>query len=151
MDMQIEDAGLTPCAFYDLRLLLTFFMLFHILQTMMDPEVAVVLEAAPGFVDRYLDLAEAADGDPGLAATFTELADYVAGLAAEIERFTPVLARCLEAVESVAVSSDAAAELVAWAFLDSLSPDDRRRLARWLGPRTRALLDDVDPDPVVGT
>jgi hypothetical protein len=126
-------------------------MMFHIFQTMMDPGVAVVLEAAPGFVDRYLDLAEAADGDPGLAATFTELADFVAGLAAEVERVTPVLAHCLEAVESVAMSSDDAAEVVAWAFLDSLSPDDRRRLARWLGPRTRALLDDVDPDPVVGT
>ena len=82
-----------------------------------------------------------------MAATFTELADYVAGLAAEIERFAPVLARCLEAVESVAASSEDAAELVAWAFLDSLSPDDRRRLAGWLGPRTRALLDESIPIP----
>jgi len=114
---------------------------------MLDSQVAIVLEAAPGFVDRYLDLAEAADGDPGMAATFTELADYVSGLAAEIERFRPVLARCLEAVESIAVSSDDGAELVAWAFLDSLSPDDRRRLAGWLGPRTLALMEDVDPDP----
>jgi len=106
-----------------------------------------VLEAAPGFVDRYLDLVEAADGDPGLAAAFTELADYVAGLAAEIERFTPVLARALEGVESVAARSDEGAELVAWAFLDSLSPDDRRRLSGWLGPRTRALLQEIDPQP----
>jgi hypothetical protein len=114
---------------------------------MLDAEVAVVLEAAPGFVDRYLDLTEAADGDPGIAATFTELADYVAGLVVEIERDTATLARCLEAVESVAVSSEDAAELVAWAFLDSLAPDDRRRLGSWLGPRTRALLKEVDPDP----
>ena len=118
---------------------------------MMDAEIAVVLEAAPGFVDRYLDLAEAADGDPGVAATFTELADYVGGLVTEIERCTPVLARCLAGVESVATSSDDAAELVAWAFLDSLSPDDRRRLVGWLGPRTRALLDEVDPDPGAGS
>ncbi len=116
----------------------------------MAPEVAVVLEASPGFVDRYLDLVEAADGDPGPAATFTELADYVAGLAEEIERFTPVLTRCLEGIESVAASSEDAAELVTWAFLDSLSPDDRRRLAGRLGPRTRALLDDVDADPATG-
>jgi hypothetical protein len=112
---------------------------------MMDGEVAVVLGAAPGFVDRYLDLAEAADGDPGLAATFTELADYVAGLLAEIGRCTPVLTGCLEGVESVATSSEDAAEIVTWAFLDSLSPDDRRRLERWLGPATRALLREVDP------
>jgi len=39
---------------------------------------------------------------------------------------------------------------VAWAFLDSLSPDDRRRIAGWLGPRTRELLDDVEPGPVTG-
>ena len=109
--------------------------------------MAVVLEAAPGFVDRYLDLAEAADGDPGAAATFTELADYVAGLVTEIEHLTPVLARCLEGVESVAASSDDAAELVAWAFLDSLSPDDRRRLVGRFGPRTRALMREVDPEP----
>jgi hypothetical protein len=71
---------------------------------MIDAQVALVLQAAPGFVDRYLDLAEAADGDPGMAATFTELADYVAGLVAEIERCTPLLTRCLEAVEAVASS-----------------------------------------------
>ena len=40
-------------------------------------------------MDRYLDLAEAADGDPGMAATLTELADYVAGLVAEIDRSRP--------------------------------------------------------------
>lgn len=107
----------------------------------------MVLATAPGFVDRYLDLVEAADGDPGMAATFTELADYVAGLADEIGRLGPVLAQCLLGVESVAASSDEAAEVVAWAFLDSLSPDDRRRLVDWLGPRTRALLHDVDPEP----
>jgi len=123
---------------------------FHSFSIVMDQEVAVVLEAAPGFVDRYLDLVEATDGDPGLAATFTELADYVAGLAVEIERRRPVLARCLEGVESVAAGSQDGAEVVAWAFLDSLSPDDRRRIAGWLGPRTRALLDDVDPDPDPG-
>jgi hypothetical protein len=124
--------------------------MFHTFLTMMDQEVAVVLEAVPEFVDRYLDLVEAADGEPGLAATFTELADYVAGLAGEIERRQPVLRRCLEGVESVAAGSEDGAEVVAWAFLDSLSPDDRRLLAGRLGPRTRALLDDVDPDPEPG-
>src|ERR1700719_3586779 len=118
---------------------------------MLEAEVAVVLASAPGFVDRHLDLAEAADGDPGAAATFTELADYVAGLVTEIDHLTPVLARCLDGVESVASSSDAAAELVAWAFLDSLSPDDRRRLVCWFGPRTRALMREVDPEPGPGS
>ncbi len=73
---------------------------------MLDAHVTVVLEAAPGFVPRYLDLVEAADGDPGMAVTFTELADYVAELVTEVERCTPVLARCLEGVEAVASSSE---------------------------------------------
>lgn len=118
---------------------------------MIDAHVRVVLEAAPGFADRYLELVESGDGDPGVAATLTELADYVAGLAAEIHRFAPVLTRALQGVESVAANSDESAELVAWAFLDSLSPDDRRGLVGWLGPRTRALLDEIDPDPGIGS
>jgi hypothetical protein len=121
-------------------------MSFHSVSAM-DDQVAVVLEAAPGFVVRYLELAESADGDPGMAATLTELADYVAGLTAQIERFRPTLARCLEGVESVAASSEDGAEMVAWAFLDSLPPDDRRAVAAWLGPRTRALMDEVEPGP----
>jgi hypothetical protein len=110
----------------------------------MESVVSTILEAAPGFVDRYLDLVEASDGEPGPAATLTELADYVAGLVAEIEELRPPVARCLAAVEVVAATSDDDAELVAWAFLDSLSPDDRTRLASWLGPRTRSLLDEVE-------
>jgi len=114
---------------------------------MMDDEVTLVLEAAPEFVDRYLDLVETADGDPAAAATFTELADFVAGLVAEIERFRPSHEHCLAAVERVAETSDDAEDLVVWSFFDNLSPDDIRRLERWMGPRTRALLDDADYAP----
>jgi hypothetical protein len=111
---------------------------------MIDIEVAQVLEGAPEFVDRYLELVESADGDPGAPAVFAELADYVAGLAAEVERFRPTLERCLAGVEKVATTSEDAEELVVWSFFDSLSPDDLRRIETWLGPRTRALLDDAD-------
>src|SRR5579863_5709967 len=118
-------------------------MVFHRVSRM-ENEVAIVLAAAPEFVGRYLDLVEAADGDPGAAAAFTELADHVSGLMAGIERFRPALVRCLEGVESVSSTSADGADLVAWAFLDSLSPDDRRRLGPWLGPHTRALLEGVE-------
>ena len=69
---------------------------------MIDPEVSTLLTAAPEFVDRYLELVAAADGDPGAPVTFTELADYVVGLLSEVERVRPSLARCLDGVEKVA-------------------------------------------------
>jgi hypothetical protein len=116
----------------------------------MEAALATLLEAAPEFVDRYLDLVEAADGDPGAAAAFTELADYVASLADQAERHRPVLLRCLAGVESVATLSDEARELVAWAFLDSLSPDDRRRLAPWFGPSTCRLLEEIEGGRAAG-
>ena len=111
---------------------------------MIPPEVLTILDAVPAFSPDYLAVAAQADGDPGAPAAFTELADFVAGLLAGLDREGPLLARCLAAVESVAATSADGAELVAWAFLDSLSPDDRRRLAPWLGPVTRALLDEVE-------
>jgi hypothetical protein len=114
---------------------------------MIDDEVVVVLEGAPGFMDRYLELVESADGDPGAAATFVELADYVAHLAAAVERVGPPLVGCLEALEKVAETSDDAEELIVWSFFDNLSPDDVRRLEPWLGPLTRSLLDDADQLP----
>jgi|HubBroStandDraft_1064217.scaffolds.fasta_scaffold1189051_1 hypothetical protein len=111
---------------------------------MMDDEVAQLLERAPEFGDRYRELVAWADGDPGAAAVFAELADYVAGLVAEIERSRPTLERCLAGLEEVAGRSPDAEELVVWSFFDGLSPDDVGRLHPWLGPRTRALLDEAD-------
>ncbi len=112
-----------------------------------DPEVELVLERAPGFIDRYLELVDGADGDPGAAAAFVELADYAAGLAEGVERFRPSLVGCLAAVEAVAESSENAEELIVWSFFDNLSPDDISRLDPWLGPRTRLLVDEADRSP----
>ena len=103
-----------------------------------------VIDAAPGFRARLLTVVEAADGDPGLPAVLTEFAGYVAELAGRMERLGPELASCLAAVEHAARRSDEDAEVVAWAFLDSLSPDERTRLAPWFGPRTQALAAEVD-------
>jgi len=123
---------------------LTIFICFHIIPGMIESEVALVLERAPDFGGRYLEMVDQADGDPGAAAAFVELADYVAGLAAGVERFRPALVRCLTAIECVAETSEIAEELVVWSFFDNLSPDDISRLDRWLGPRTRTLLDDAE-------
>jgi hypothetical protein len=114
--------------------------------TWVDP----VIDAAPGFRPRFLSVVEAADGAPGVAAVLTELADYVAELAGRMDQLGPELARCLAAVEQAAGRSDEDADVVAWAFLDSLSPDERMRLAPWFGPRTRALAAEVDGDAAGG-
>jgi hypothetical protein len=106
---------------------------------MLAPEVLAVLEAVPEFVDRYLDLVEVADGDPGMAATFSELADFVAMLIAQPEIPTEILSRCLFALERVASESDEAEEVVGGAFLDCLSPEDRERIEALFGPCTLAL------------
>lgn len=106
---------------------------------MLAPEVVALLEAVPEFAERLLDLVEAADGDPGPAAAFTELADFVAALLSAPRPSYGVLARCLAGVEKVARESEDADELVVWSFLDCLSPDDLKSVSPWLGPRTRAV------------
>ena len=48
-----------------------------------------MLAAVPEFHSRYLELVELADDDPGATEAFTELAEFVAELAAGIEQFRP--------------------------------------------------------------
>jgi hypothetical protein len=116
-----------------------------------DPSVAVLLHQLPEFETAYLELVAAFDDAPGGPAVFTELAEFVSARLTAIEVDRPVLERALGAIEMVAEGQDGqdgqdgeSAELIGYAFLDSLSPDDRRRIQPWLGPRTRALLDELD-------
>jgi hypothetical protein len=110
-----------------------------------DQAVAVVLHQVQEFETAYLDLVTAFDDAPGGPAVFTELADFVARRLAWMETDRPVLERTLRAIELVADGQDReSAELVGYAFLDSLSPIDRDRIRPWLGPRTRSLLDELD-------
>ncbi|HAM01121.1 MAG TPA: hypothetical protein DCQ30_02675 [Acidimicrobiaceae bacterium] len=110
----------------------------------MDPDVAVLLRRVPEFTDRYLLLVEQADGDPGTPATLGELADFAAELALQLEGLRPVLDRLMAMVEELSASADGGGDLVAGAFLDSLSPDDLRRLRPWFGRATWAILDDLE-------
>jgi hypothetical protein len=109
-----------------------------------DPSVTVLLEGVPEFGPAFLALVEAFDDDPGGPAVFTELADFVAERLVAIEAERPVLERALAAVESVAKRGGDAQELVGYAFLESLSPEDLRLITPWLGTATRSLLDDLD-------
>jgi hypothetical protein len=108
------------------------------------PAVTVLLSRVPEFGPAYLALVEAFDDDPGGPAVFTELADFVSERLVAIEAERPVLERALAAVESVATAGGEADDLVGYAFLDSLSPEDRRLIAPWLGPATRSLMDELD-------
>lgn len=108
-------------------------------------EVATILDSVPEFADgHYLALVEDGDGVPSAPEVFTELADFVAELVANLDSSKPQLARCLAAVEQVAAVSPEAEELVGWAFLDSLGPDDLRAIGPWLGRRTRELLEEME-------
>ena len=106
--------------------------------------VTALLDQLPEFGPDYLALVEMFDDDPGGPVVFTELADFVARRLATVETERPLLERTLWAVETVAAAGGEAAELVGYAFLDSLSPEDRRRITPWLGPCTRSLLDELD-------
>jgi hypothetical protein len=101
----------------------------------------------PEFVPTYLALAEACDDDPGEPAVLVELADFVADRLALLESGRPVLERALGLIEAhldQAEDADETADLVGLAFFDSFSPEDRRRLVPWLGPRSRAALESLD-------
>lgn len=107
-------------------------------------EVEALLSAVPEFAERYLQLVQDADGNPGANEAFSELADYVAELASGLEQFRPLLVKCLSAVEHVAAVSEDAEELVGWCFLDYLSIDTRRAVLPWLGPNTLSILEEIE-------
>ncbi len=113
---------------------------------MIDDDVQTILDAVPEFADCYIDLVEAADGDPGAAMVFGELAWYVSDLTASVEPCRCLLQRCLAAVETVAHASADAQELVGGAFLDNLPPADLRSLMPWFGPHTAAMVEAGDED-----
>jgi hypothetical protein len=108
------------------------------------PAVTALLNGVPEFGPAYLALVETFDDDPGGPVVFTELADFVSERLVAIEAERPVLERTLAAVESVAEAGGEAGELVGYAFLDSLSPEDRRLITPWLGRATRSLMDELD-------
>ncbi|HUO49437.1 MAG TPA: hypothetical protein VMU09_11415 [Acidimicrobiales bacterium] len=112
----------------------------------LDPAVLTLLRHVPEFADRYLQLVEDADGDPGSPAAFADLAEYVAELADRAGRGRSILERCLVAIEEVATSAPDAGALVGWAFLDSLSPEEAAALRPSMGPGTQRLLDRLDCD-----
>lgn len=102
--------------------------------------MATLLSRLPELRASYVELVQVADGDPGAPVLFGELAEEVADLARDFHRVVPTLFRYLAAIEHVARTCNDAEELVGWAFLDTLSPDEIRILEPILGAWTRAIL-----------
>jgi hypothetical protein len=124
----------------------------------LTPEVGrslarALIDRLPEFVPAYLAMVEACDDDPGEPAVLGELADFVAGRIAVLDTDRHLLERALAVVEDHLVSgsgpggtagADEIDELVTLAFFDSFSPEDRRHLVPWLGPRSLAALESLD-------
>jgi hypothetical protein len=109
-----------------------------------DPVVTELLHRLPEFGPTYQALVEEFDDDPGGPVVFTELADFVADHLVAAASDQRLLGRSLAAVEAIADQGDELSELIAYAFLDSLSPEDRHLVGPWLGPSTRSLLDGLE-------
>jgi hypothetical protein len=114
------------------------------------PLVLALLDQVPEFRSTYRTLVVAYDDDPGEPVVLTELADFVTDhlMAAETEIST--IRRIISVIESGLLSlgdDDLGRELVGWAFLDSIAPEVRSRLAPWLGPQAVSLLDALDSAP----
>lgn len=107
-------------------------------------EVTMLLDQVPEFGPAYLALVETFDDDPEGPTVFAELADFVSARLIAVETERPVLERTLAAIEEIVSNGGDVCELVGYAFLDSLSPEDRRLIVPWLGSNTRSLLDALD-------
>jgi hypothetical protein len=117
------------------------------------PLVLALLDQVPEFRSTYRTLVVAYDDDPGEPVVLTELADFVTDhlMAAESEIST--IRRISSVIESGLISlgdDDLGRQLVGWAFLDSIAPEVRPRLAPWLGPQSVSLLDSLDMAPAEG-
>jgi hypothetical protein len=117
------------------------------------PLVLALLDQVPEFRSTYRTLVAAHDDDPGEPAVLTELADFVTDHLTVAEREISTIRRIASVIESGIISlgdDDLGRELVGWAFFDSIPPEARRRLARWLGPQSVSVLDSLDTVPAEG-
>ena len=113
-----------------------------------SPLVDGLMASLPEFVPTCQELMAAGCGQAGEAVVLIELADFVAAQLAAYETAEALLTRALQFIEVLIDTEWAAAvdrsEDVMLAFFDRLSPDDRFRLTRWLGPCSKVLVDRLD-------
>jgi hypothetical protein len=107
-----------------------------------------LIASLPEFVPTYEELVTAGDDRPGDAVVLIELADFVASQLATFETADALLTRALGYIEVLidtewAEDTDRSKDIML-AFFDSLCPDDRIRLTRWLGSCSKFLVDRLD-------
>ncbi len=103
----------------------------------------VILVLVPEFLPDYAALADATGDDPGPVEVCAELASVTAGWLATRQDGDRI-ARVCRALEQIASDPGAAVELVGLGFLDALEPHEQDGIRPMLGPRTRAILDELD-------
>jgi hypothetical protein len=112
--------------------------------------VRALLSRVPEFAPTVVALVEEHDDDPGEPMVLIELADFIAprlGAIATERSVVEAAMACVEALLDTRADDEVERELFAAAFFDSFAPEDQHRLAPWLGPRARALLDALDSPP----
>jgi len=117
------------------------------------PLVLALLDQVPEFRSAYRTLVAAYDDDPGEPVVLTELAEFVTDHLMVAEREISTIRRITSVIEAGIISlgdDDLGREMVGWAFFDSIPPEVRRRLARWLGPQSVSVLDSLDTFPAEG-
>jgi hypothetical protein len=111
---------------------------------------AEVVRHLPEFVPRYVALVEAGDEDPGEPMVLMELAGFVADRLRVVGAEGSALSRALGLVEALLAAregDDVGVELVGYAFFDSFTLEDRRRLTPRLGQRSLDLLESLEMSP----
>lgn len=114
--------------------------------------VSTLLTALPELEEECAELADAYGEDLGPVQVLNELASLVTPLLEEAGGHGPFLTRCFDAVELALSDDDPEIDaIVAFGFLDGLSPLAQSQARTWLGPRTAGVLlqldrDELDPD-----
>jgi hypothetical protein len=112
--------------------------------------VRALLDRVPEFAPHVVALVKEHDDDPGEPMVLIELADFIAPRLDAMTTERLVVEAAMAFVETLLdwrADDEVGRELFGAAFFDSFTPEDQRRLAPWLGPRARALLDALDAPP----
>jgi hypothetical protein len=112
--------------------------------------VRALLDRVPEFAPHVVALVKEHDDDPGEPMVLIELADFIAPRLDSMTTERLVVEAAMAFVETLLetrADDEMGGELFGAAFFDSFTPEDQYRLAPWLGPRARELMEALDTPP----